>query len=236
MKKNEKQISVAVYIRAEKQELEELEIDNERRITTNLLEQEKVLREYCKERNYNIVKIYKDNPHENWAEEDIKAGIKELLIDSFKNKFEKVIMIDLYNIDIDSKNVAYYIGVINNNNIDIETIHSGIYLNDFDFNVSIKRNDLEYAKIAKIKTAIKTITKEKEKLKSEISYYKLLAECIAKAFGDIVDEYNDIYSYLMKVPEDYYSFKDELEQIAPMFNYIFQLLVTIYSDAVIKND
>lgn len=231
MKELKEKIPVAIYIRGKVRNQEDENVFNEEEIIKrSLLEQEEEIRDYCRERNYRIIGVYKDNPHEHWRKEDVKSGLKKLLIDSFDGNFKKVIMIDLYNIDIDKNNSAYYIGVISNNDIDIEIMHSGTYLEDFDFDIKVNRNDLEIIEMKKAKKFLKKLTKEKSKLRGELGYYKLLVECIAKSLGDILDEYDNFYDYLMKVPEDFDYFKEGMESSNPLFMYIFQMFINLYAE------
>lgn len=231
MKELNEKIPVAIYIRGKIKKQEDEDVFNkEEIIKRSLLEQEEEIRDYCREKNYRIIGVYQDNPHEYWGKEDVKSGLKKLLIDSFDGNFKKVIMIDLYNIDIDKNNSAYYIGVISNNDIDIEIIHSGTYLEDFDFDIKVNRNDLEIIEMKKAKKFLGKLTKEKSKLRGELGYYKLLVECIAKSLGDILDEYDNFYDYLMKVPEDFDYFKEGMESSSPLFMYIFQMFINLYAE------
>lgn len=135
-KRKESQLKVAIYIRCDYIDETKNHDDREKEIAENIMQQEKMLRKYCIDNDYNIVKVYADRPLVDWeGSYMISDGVRNMVKDSFDDGFCKVILVDIFEMDTQIENIASSLLIIADNEIDIESIKQGNYVEHFDFSV-----------------------------------------------------------------------------------------------------
>lgn len=135
-KRKEGQLKVAIYIRCDYIDKNKNDEKREKEINENILQQEKILRKYCIDNDYNVVKVYADRPLVDWENSYmISDGVRNMVKDSFDDEFCRVILIDIFEMDTIIENIASSLAIISDNDIGIESIKQGEYLKDFDFSV-----------------------------------------------------------------------------------------------------
>lgn len=135
-KRKENQLKVAIYIRCDYIDETKKNDDREKEIAENILQQEKMLRKYCIDNDYNVVKVYTDRPLVDWEGSYlINDGVRNMVKDSFNDEFCRVILIDIFEMDTIIENIASSLTIISDNDIGIESIKQGDYLEHFDFSV-----------------------------------------------------------------------------------------------------
>ncbi len=135
-KRKEIQLKVAIYIRCDYIDETKNNDDREKEIAENIMQQEKMLRKYCIDNDYNVVKVYADRPLVDWEGSYlINDGVRNMVKDSFNDEFCRVILIDIFEMDTIIENIASSLTIISDNDIGIESIKQGNYLEHFDFSV-----------------------------------------------------------------------------------------------------
>ena len=98
-------------------------------------DKERYLREYCDKHNYRVVAIYKDTP----ISYNMDYELEEMVSDSYKGIFDKVLTIDINDIDIDYNDILFSLLVIHNNDVRLETVNQGnITITNFETSANIK--------------------------------------------------------------------------------------------------
>lgn len=98
-------------------------------------DKERYLREYCDKHNYRVVAIYKDTP----ISYNMDYELEEMVSDSYKGIFDKVLTIDIDDINTNYKDILFSLLVIENNDISIETINQGNFMiANFEISANIK--------------------------------------------------------------------------------------------------
>ena len=135
-KKN--QLPVAIYIRCDYISETKNNDDREKAIEENILQQEKMIRKYCADKDYNVVKVYSDRPQVDWENFGmINDGVRNMVKDSFDGEFCRVVLCDIFEMDTFINHIAYSLGIISDNDITIETVKQGYFLENFDFSVEL---------------------------------------------------------------------------------------------------
>lgn len=98
-------------------------------------DKERYLREYCDKHNYRVVAIYKDTP----ISYNMDYELEEMVSDSYKGIFDKVLTIDIDDINTNYNDILFSLLVIENNDISIETINQGNFMiANFEISANIK--------------------------------------------------------------------------------------------------
>ena len=152
-KRKESQLKVAIYIRCDYIDENQNNDDREKEIAENIMQQEKMLRKYCIDNDYNVVKVYADRPLVDWEGSYlINDGVRNMVIDSFDDEFCRVILIDIFEMDTHIENILSSLVIMADNEVVIESIKQGNYLEHFDFSVEF----------ANLKKSRKKSTKEEK--------------------------------------------------------------------------
>ena len=104
-------------------------------------DKERYLREYCDKHNYRVVAIYKYTP----ISYNMDYELEEMVSDSYKGIFDKVLTIDIDDINTNYNDILFSLLVIENNDISIETINQGNFMiANFEISANIKfeNNDI----------------------------------------------------------------------------------------------
>lgn len=103
-------------------------------------DKERYLREYCDKHNYRVVAIYKDTP----ISYNMDFELEEMVNDSYKGIFDKVLTIDIDDIDINYNDILLSLLIIENNDVSFETINQGNFMiASYKISANIKFEDKE---------------------------------------------------------------------------------------------
>lgn len=103
-------------------------------------DKERYLREYCDKHNYRVVAIYKDTP----ISYNMDYELEEMVSDSYKGIFDKVLTIDIDDINTNYNDILFSLLVIENNDISIETINQGNFMiANFEISANFKFENKE---------------------------------------------------------------------------------------------
>jgi hypothetical protein len=131
-KRKMQETPVAIYVRCDNLQMCGSSDNYDKEVERNLQKNENDLIRFCNSKGYNIINVYKDYSLSEWEGiYQISDGVIDMLKDSFKGKFTRIIFPSIYDIDSRLEVVSSVLEIITDNDITVETAQQGIMYKDF---------------------------------------------------------------------------------------------------------